>query len=87
MRLATSSGLIGVEELPDDLAVVCHLKEPPVVRIGDQGVAMGQALVRSARKREKGFGRIGDVFPDDALSQGIEFDHPRAARFAAIVID
>src|SRR3546814_13326238 len=61
-----------ISELPDDAAVPGDLEGPPARRLGDQGVAVRQALLRPARLAFEGLLEAAGVAPDDAAVVGVD---------------
>src|SRR3546814_18607218 len=61
-----------IDEFPDDAAVPGDLEDPPARRLGDQGVAVRQALLRPARLAFEGLLEAAGVAPDDAAVVGVD---------------
>ena len=73
--LAALTGLLWIVKLPYDLPIGIDLECAPVVRLGDEGVAIGQSLRRSTRLAEDGGRRRASVRPARGPGRGIELDH------------
>src|SRR3546814_6685238 len=82
-RLPRFVGMLGthrIDEFPDDAAVPGDLEDPPARRLGDQGVAVRQALLRPARLAFEGMLEAAGVAPDAAAVVGVDLQDAEIGR-------
>jgi hypothetical protein len=83
----TAFGLIGVPEIPDDLARASHLEDPALGALRDQHVPVGEVLRRAPNPAEEALGGIALVGPDDPPQRGDDLDHPGPPPDGTVVED
>src|SRR3546814_19459339 len=82
-RFRSFVGMLGThrsDEFPDDAAGPGDLEDPPARRLGDQGVAVRQALLRPARLAFEGLLEAAGVAPDDAAVVGVDLQDAEIGR-------
>ena len=84
--------VMGVDVLPDDVALGCDLEHAAEHTFCDQSIAVRQSSCSRDVGTEEVIGRIIEVFPHDPVGLGVDFNHSgewqrMVVAMGAVVID